>query len=99
MSANHHDPNTSKNPAACQSLPQKGWSRLYAATRCGLLGICGISDPTTAAAASINSRTIAVRIERSVRQTSATDLRRDQGAEATGPDIAVPMLPAAVRRQ
>ena len=41
---------------------------------------------------------IAVRIDRSVRHTRATDRRSDEGAEATGPDIAAPMLQAPVRR-
>src|SRR3954470_8216108 len=42
---------------------------------------------------------IAVRIDRSVRHTSATDRRSEEGAEVEGPDIAVPMLPAAVPRE
>src|SRR2546425_13019150 len=56
--------------------PTSGWLDRYCMTRWGEFGHCGTSEPTTAASASISSRINAVRIDRSVRQTSATDCRR-----------------------
>ena len=75
ISANHHDPNTSKNPARRRKEPNTSWSTRYSATRWGEFGCCGISEPTTEASASMSSRINAVRIERSVRHTRATDCR------------------------
>src|SRR3989442_1697148 len=62
---------------------------MYCPTFSGVFGSCGISDPAIDASASMNKRIRAVRIERRVRQTSATDSRSVtlRGLEdmATGP--------------
>jgi hypothetical protein len=75
VSANHHDPKTSKKPARANQSPTTGWAMRYAATRSGLLGICGRREPTADAAARRSRSTRAVRIERKVLHTSAIDCR------------------------
>ncbi len=72
-STNHHDPNTSKKPARSKKAPQIGWSSRYSSTRSGVLGHWGSSEPATDANPSSSSRINAVRIERRVRHTRATD--------------------------
>jgi hypothetical protein len=95
MSANHHEPKTSKNPARRNSSPRNGQRRMNDATSFGEFGICGNQRaPTADASASSIRRISAVRIERRVRQTRATEDRQedreaalDMGPadDATGP--------------
>src|SRR5437667_6434442 len=84
INTNHQDPKTSKNPARRKSEPKNGCASRYDATRWGLLGICGRSEPTAAPAASRISNTRAVRIDRRVRHTSANDCRRVKRGGAEG---------------
>ena len=70
---NHHDPKTSNSPARSKN-PQNGWVGPQR-TRSGVFGHWGSSDPATEATAIISSKISAVRIERRVRQTRATDWR------------------------
>src|SRR5438477_13129336 len=51
-----------------------------------------MSEPTTAAAAIMNSRRIAVRIDRRVRQTSATDWRSVRALEVDEEDMRAALI-------
>ncbi len=85
ISENHHEPNTSNRPVRRNTSPQNGWSPRYWVTFSGLFGICGTSDPATDASASISSSTRAVRIDRNVRQTRASE-RPSVNRSAKGED-------------
>ena len=62
MAANQGAANTSKKPAASRTRDQPGWSEMYWSTLVGFNGRWGNSEPGTAASASRNSSTSAVRM-------------------------------------
>ena len=94
ISTNHHEPKTSKTAGAVEEGPQTPCSARYWITRSGEFGHLGSSEPVTAASARISSRISAVRIDRRVRHTRATDWR------SVGPGgvvMGAPMLGSALR--
>ena len=79
MAANQAEPKTSKKPSRSSNRPQAPWVLRYCCTFVGLSGRCGSSEPGTAATASRNNSTSAVRMlinrrqsRRAVRLTSFT---------------------------